>query len=553
MVAGGAESAQRAADSTGARNRVPALRFVAVRLGGRTKRSPRITWLLVRYRQGGPYHVQGTKGGTSRDPYVPTLPGGPPGITARGQPGRGIRTHPLDVPEPRHDGGAPKTVVDFRLPRDHSCAAIYPIGSKHLGRSAFQGGRPQRLAATPSGDVSLPGQPVGPTLRGPFCLHGKHTATPLQFEMARPLLRGRGLPAPPGRRMDRGAQLVQPTLGAPAGPGRLAATFGSGSDRGGPPMGGQGMVSSPARGSRRLRGISPVPRPVLPRLAGLARGGRAGRLERHSHAPAVPAWRHLRAAAAATQPSAGITVRRGGPATHLAITDPPASHQPSRRYQLQPARVHPAWQASMKAALSSMLGEDSLGQQALSLVAGSLAATTVGTYGSAFQRFLSFCSQVGLDPLDTCEADVVRYLAWLGQEGTVAAASLQPYLSAINRFLGDHGQEPVALGPLVARARQGLKLQQRDSTPAPVRVPLPAETVGGGGHPGAPVDTATPVTPSPGGTAGANPEGPTGSRSGVHVPGQRLHLNCPEGRGGVGRLYTYHRSAHEAEGQGRGA
>ena len=131
----------------------------------------------------------------------------------------------------------------------------------------------------------------------------------------------------------------------------------------------------------------------------------------------------------------------------------------------------------MRATLSSRLGEDSLGQQALSLVAGSLAATTVGTYGSAFQRFLSFCSQQGLDPFQTQEADVVRYLAWLGQEGTVAAASLQPYLSAINRFLGDHGKEPVALGPLVARARQGLKLQQLDSAPAPVRVPLPAETV----------------------------------------------------------------------------
>jgi hypothetical protein len=34
---------------------------------------------------------------------------------------------------------------------------------------------------------------------------------------------------------------------------------------------------------------------------------------------------------------------------------------------------------------------------------------------------------------------MARYVAWLGQLGTIKATSLQPYLSAVNGFLKDHG------------------------------------------------------------------------------------------------------------------
>ena len=43
--------------------------------------------------------------------------------------------------------------------------------------------------------------------------------------------------------------------------------------------------------------------------------------------------------------------------------------------------------------------------------------------------------------------DIARYLAWIGDQSTVAADSLQPYLSAINKLLLDHGKSLVALGP----------------------------------------------------------------------------------------------------------
>jgi len=80
-----------------------------------------------------------------------------------------------------------------------------------------------------------------------------------------------------------------------------------------------------------------------------------------------------------------------------------------------------------------------------------------------------------INPLEATPVDIARYLAWLGQRGTIAADSLQPYLSAINRYLQDHAREPVALGPLVARVRKGLANSQEDTRPLPERVPLPAQ------------------------------------------------------------------------------
>ena len=51
---------------------------------------------------------------------------------------------------------------------------------------------------------------------------------------------------------------------------------------------------------------------------------------------------------------------------------------------------------------------------------------------------------------------------------------MQPYLSAINKFLQDHARPPVALGPLVSGVRKGLEKCQRDASPTPERLPLPA-------------------------------------------------------------------------------
>ncbi len=56
----------------------------------------------------------------------------------------------------------------------------------------------------------------------------------------------------------------------------------------------------------------------------------------------------------------------------------------------------------------------------------------------------------------------------------MAADSLQPYLSAINKCLLDRGKPPVALGAMVAGVRLGLANYRTDMAPTPEGLPLPA-------------------------------------------------------------------------------
>jgi hypothetical protein len=64
----------------------------------------------------------------------------------------------------------------------------------------------------------------------------------------------------------------------------------------------------------------------------------------------------------------------------------------------------------------------------------------------------------------------------MGDQETVATDSLQPYLSAINKFLQDHDKTQVALGPINdnRRPQEIITNCQRDLAPKPERLPLPA-------------------------------------------------------------------------------
>jgi hypothetical protein len=69
---------------------------------------------------------------------------------------------------------------------------------------------------------------------------------------------------------------------------------------------------------------------------------------------------------------------------------------------------------------------------------------------------------------------MVRYTAWVALLGTVAAGSLQPYFSAVNKFFRDHQRQPIAVGELLADARRGFEMLQHRLIPATTRLPLPA-------------------------------------------------------------------------------
>eukprot|EP00873_Tetraselmis_striata_P013194 jgi/Tetstr1/433458/TSEL_022732.t1 len=83
----------------------------------------------------------------------------------------------------------------------------------------------------------------------------------------------------------------------------------------------------------------------------------------------------------------------------------------------------------------------------------------------------------GVPPLGATPATVARYIAWQGLLRTVKAASLQPYLSAINDFYRNHGAEPVAQGDLINKVRKGLAASQVEPDPPGVRTDVPARLI----------------------------------------------------------------------------
>ena len=146
----------------------------------------------------------------------------------------------------------------------------------------------------------------------------------------------------------------------------------------------------------------------------------------------------------------------------------------ARKYRLQAPSSQAPWAAGMAAAYGDGLGSDNLGQLALTLLTSSKDEKTYKTYGSALKHFFNFCREEGLAPLEVTVLHIVRYIAYLGQLGTIAAANFQPYLSAINRYMQDHQREPVALGPLVVDAVAGVAGLQQPLQEPSKRAPLPA-------------------------------------------------------------------------------
>eukprot|EP00873_Tetraselmis_striata_P037828 jgi/Tetstr1/458092/TSEL_044599.t1 len=87
---------------------------------------------------------------------------------------------------------------------------------------------------------------------------------------------------------------------------------------------------------------------------------------------------------------------------------------------------------------------------------------------------VAVAERVGVPPIG---ATVARYIAWQGLRGTVKAATLQPFLSAINGFYRDHSAEPVVQGDLISKVRKGLAASQVEPDPPWVRTDVPARLI----------------------------------------------------------------------------
>ena len=170
----------------------------------------------------------------------------------------------------------------------------------------------------------------------------------------------------------------------------------------------------------------------------------------------------------AAQPHLGLPPLRGG--LHLA-----KPRQGQVKYGVRQDITFAPWAASMRPGYLDLLGDDELGQAAVDMLASQLAPGSYKTYGTGVRSFAAFCAEAGVpDILEATPKDIVRYLAWLQERGTVGGQSLQVYLSVINTLYRDHLREPVALGPLVTAARQGYLPHQVLLVAGPKRVYLPA-------------------------------------------------------------------------------
>ena len=117
------------------------------------------------------------------------------------------------------------------------------------------------------------------------------------------------------------------------------------------------------------------------------------------------------------------------------------------------------------------------GETGLRLMASAHEDGTVESYGRHWRTFCEWCEGERLAPLPATPRMIVAYIGWIADRGTVAAGSLQPYLSAINGMHEDCGFARPALGHLVRRARAGMARGQARVATRDTRVPLPAEPI----------------------------------------------------------------------------
>ena len=180
----------------------------------------------------------------------------------------------------------------------------------------------------------------------------------------------------------------------------------------------------------------------------------------------MPAWVHLRDSQVGQQQPSLTSITIG--------SYRPATAPVNARYTLLPPRSEARYHQGIKPKLEAWLGTDTVGQVAMELVLQRHCATTASSYGTGVRSFLSFCAEYSIDPAAVDSSHIQRYIAWMGLRGTVKAASLRNYLSAVNSFLRDNDREPIAQGKMVSDSLRALAARQEDTIVSAHRAPLPA-------------------------------------------------------------------------------
>ncbi|KAK3289156.1 hypothetical protein CYMTET_3402 [Cymbomonas tetramitiformis] len=119
-------------------------------------------------------------------------------------------------------------------------------------------------------------------------------------------------------------------------------------------------------------------------------------------------------------------------------------------------QVVAGWGAALHECWRVERGQSSHTELAVQMQSAALDSKTVGNYRPKAKAFIDFCDSEGCQWLPATEATVLLYIAHLLAKGTVRAASMQPYLSAINNYHEDMGFPGPAKGRGVSRAVKGM-------------------------------------------------------------------------------------------------
>eukprot|EP00873_Tetraselmis_striata_P042357 jgi/Tetstr1/462621/TSEL_007606.t1 len=128
--------------------------------------------------------------------------------------------------------------------------------------------------------------------------------------------------------------------------------------------------------------------------------------------------------------------------------------------------------ASMAAELRGLLGTGGIGQAALGLLTGSLAAGTYRNYDSGMIALFRYVLRAGGLAPPACYSQHDRPLHCM--QGTVGAESLHQYYSSINKYFRDHQRQHVALVKNGGAHYRGMAIQHERLAEEDARVAVPA-------------------------------------------------------------------------------
>jgi hypothetical protein len=98
------------------------------------------------------------------------------------------------------------------------------------------------------------------------------------------------------------------------------------------------------------------------------------------------------------------------------------------------------------------------------------AANTSRTYSSAQKRYIKYCQKHGINPCPASEQTLLRYIAYLYNDGVKLARTISVYLAAVRALHIKVGlPEPPNRGPRILLALKGL---EREGSPPAQKLPI---------------------------------------------------------------------------------